>query len=283
MPPRSFIEVVGDPVVRVIDGNIQVMEIQIWISCNLNTPTLEKSSASRMTQVLSMLNHSTAEIHHDFDALLLNLRVAERAKSDSHCNKINAVKQDASGNMRTLTDENSLHNSGMVEVIKVECAAWVTAVRVHNATRFNVDANHKSVMAVAIDLRRLAVGKILLWRDDPGANTATVNSLTLRAVDQKAWSRKQVALQAAKVARAHTARARTGRPSVVTWWCAPRNDSVKTYAQQLCADQGLLVAAVDDTCGETPLIRRAAIGSAPAIVVLLVDAGQDPWKRTERV
>jgi len=272
MPPRSFVEVVDDPVVRVIDGN-EVMEIPLRISCNLNTPTLEKSSASRRTQVFSMLNHTTAEIHRDVDALMLDPWVGERAKTDNWCTKDHWAKdiKDAAGNERTPTDENSLHNSGMVEGIKKECAAWVTAVLAHDAAWFNVDANYKSVMAEAIDLRRLAVGKILLWRDDPLANARAVKQLTLRAADQQARRRKLTLLQAAKVVRAYMA-----SPSVVTWWRAPRNGDVEMHAGELCADEGLIVAAVDDTCGETPLMRQVALGAAPAIVVLLVDAGEDP-------
>jgi len=67
----------------------------------------------------------------------------------------------------------------------------------------------------------------------------------------------------------------TCRPCVVTWWCGPRapdSVTVKKLALQLCADQGLLVALVDDTSGETSLMRQAALGAAPAAILLLVDA-----------
>ena len=70
----------------------------------------------------------------------------------------------------------------------------------------------------------------------------------------------------------------TCRPSVVTWLCGPRasdSERVKKLALQLCADQGLLVALVDDTSGKTSLMRQAALGAAPAAILLLVDAGAD--------
>ena len=85
MPPRSFLEVVGILVVRLTDGNVQVLEIPMRISCNLFTPTIEKSRASRKTQLSSMLDHTTAEIHRDLDALFLDMCVSERAKSDIYC------------------------------------------------------------------------------------------------------------------------------------------------------------------------------------------------------
>ena len=98
--------------------------------------------------------------------------------------------------------------------------------------------------------------------------------LSLRAADQQSRSRKQRLLQEAKAA----ACANTCRPSVVTWWCgsrAPGSDTVKKLALQLCTDQGLLVALVDDTLGETSLMRQAALCATLAAIILLVDAGED--------
>jgi len=55
----------------------------------------------------------------------------------------------------------------MVEDIKRECAAWITAVQAHDAAWFNTDSHFKSVMAEAVDLKRIALGKVELWRDKP--------------------------------------------------------------------------------------------------------------------
>jgi len=162
MQSRSFLMVVGIPVVWLDDSNMQVLEIPLRISCNLLTPTIEKSSASKKTQLISMLNHTTAKIHQDLHALLLDPRVAERAKTDVWCEKSDAKTHNSLGHPRTLTKENSLHNSGMVEDIKDDCAAWITAVRARNATWFNANAYYNSVMSEAINLKRLALGKVEL-------------------------------------------------------------------------------------------------------------------------
>mmetsp|Transcript_55189 Transcript_55189/g.81044 ORF Transcript_55189/g.81044 Transcript_55189/m.81044 type:complete len:135 (+) Transcript_55189:224-628(+) len=133
MPPRSFLEVVGSPTVQLTDCNVQVLKIPLRISCNLFTPTIEKSRASRKTQLSSMLNHSTAEIHRDLDALLHDPRVAKRAKTDVWCAKNYAENQHSLYKDHTVTEENSLQNSGMVKGIKRKCAAWITAVRARDA------------------------------------------------------------------------------------------------------------------------------------------------------
>ena len=221
-----------------------------------------------------MLNHTTAEIHRDLYALLLDQFVAERAKTDIWCAKRVAKTHDSLGHPRTLTQENSLHNSGMVEDIKDACAAWITAVQARDATWLNAHANYNSVMLEAINLKHLALGKVELWHDNPKASAGLVKRLSLRATDQQAQSRKQHLLQEAKAATC----VNTCRPSVVTWWCGPRasnSETVKKLALQLCADQGLLVALVDNTSGETSLMRQAAFGAAPAAILLLVDAGAD--------
>jgi len=153
------------------------------------------------------------------------------------------------GNLRTPTKENSLYNSEIVEYIKEDCATWITAVRARDAVWFNADENYNSVMSEAINLKRLALGKMELWCDDPEASAQTVKRLSLRAADLQAQSRKQHLLQEANAA----ASANTCRPSVVTWWCGPRapnSKTVKKLALQLCADQGWLVALVDDSLGE---------------------------------
>jgi len=162
----------------------------------------------------------------------------------------------------------------MVEDIKDDCAACITAVQARDATWFNANAYYNSVMSEAINLKRLALGKVELWRDDPKASVWSVKMLSLRAADQQAQSRKKQLLQEAKAA----ACVNTCRPFVVTWWCGPRasdSETVKKLALQLCADQGLLVALVYDTFGEMSLMRQAALGAAPAAILLLVDAGAD--------
>jgi len=160
----------------------------------------------------SMLDHTTAEIHCNLDALLRDQHVAERAKTDIRCAKDCAQTLDSLGKDRTLTHEHSLHNSGMVEDIKGQCAAWITAVQVHDAAWFNINANYKSVMADAVDLKRLALNKVELWRDDPGTLSSLIKKESLHAADHQARGGKQRLLQQAKAA----ACANTSSPSVVT-------------------------------------------------------------------
>ena len=94
-------------------------------------------------------------------------------------------------------------------------------------------------------------------------------------MDQQEQSKKQHLLQDCKAA----ACAYTCKPSVVTWWCGPRapsSEMVKKLALQLRAGQGLHVALVDDTLGETITRRQATLGAAPGAICLLADVGADP-------
>ena len=275
MLPRSHLEVVGIPVVRTTMDNVKFLEIPLRISCNLHMPTIENIRASRKTQLSCMLDHTHAEICRDLNALLNDAGVAQRATTDTCCAKRNAIKQDPVGNARTLTEENSPHNSGMVEGIKAQCATWIAAVRAHDATWFNVHANYERVMLEAFDLKRLALGKVELWRDDCGALAVLVNELSLCAAIQQTQSKKQRLYQVSKA----VACANTCRPSVVTWWHGPRmavSDTVRKLALQLCTDRGLLMAVVNDKLGETSLMRQVTLGAALESIILLVDAGEDP-------
>ena len=61
MPPGSFLEVVGDPVVTLEDGTNSVLEIPMQIACP-RTVTIEETRASRKTHMLAMAKNSLLEV-----------------------------------------------------------------------------------------------------------------------------------------------------------------------------------------------------------------------------
>jgi len=119
------------------------------------------------------------------------------------------------------------------------------------------------------------------WLEDPNLLMTSVLSMTLVEADRHVVGRWGRALCEAK-----TAENAPPLPSVVTWWSAARSRQVAlkqaqvtSVAMRLCRMQGFLVSSVDEvldeTSGETMLMRQAALGNAAA-VRLLVDAGARP-------
>ena len=104
LPPRSYLEVVGPAKQVHIGGSKAVLQVPLRVSCNLNTPTIEKSRASRQTQLLSLFDHTLLEIKRDLEALKTDPRVVARAQKDVFCTKFKGEEvMDAQGNDRAQT------------------------------------------------------------------------------------------------------------------------------------------------------------------------------------
>ena len=147
---------------------------------------------------------------------------------------------------------------------------------------FNDDALYRRVDAEACELKRLAVNMVEAWLEDPNLLMDAVKHMTLAEADGHVVGRWGRALLEAKAAVQNA----PPLPSVATWWPAARSRQVAlkqaqvtSVAMRLCRMQGLLVdtadEVLDESSGETMLMRQAALGNAAA-VRLLVDAGARP-------
>ena len=271
MPARSFLEVIGAATMLHNTGKGSVMKIPLRISCNVNTPTIDGSRESRKTQILAMVDHTSLEINRDLETLRMDPRVFERAKSDHHCTK-DAADKYGTCEKHLITEEPSITNSGLIDQIKAECAAFRAALLRHDAMWFIDDAQHKRAVEEAADLRRLAVGKLMHWLENSHVDANSVRKASMYRVDRQKQSRMEMKLQAVKRERDDSQRlsvtlSKGGSISLA--------EEVKSRALQICRDRGLIAAEVDDNNGITPLMRYAGFGSKDS-VVLLLDAGEDP-------
>ena len=273
MPPGSFLEVVGRPrVVQLVNGK-SVLEIPMQISC-----------PKTKTSLLSMVHHLLLEIHRDLEALSAEDRVAQRAKGDACCSFAYASHRKVSD----PTCEPSLHNAELIPWIEQQCREWKKrAIEKPEPTDFNDDAHYRRVVAEACELKRLAMNMVEAWLQDPNLQMAAVKRMTLAEADRHVVGRWGRALRKAKatVAKADLQNG-TPLPSVATWCPAARSRQVAlkqaqvtSVAMSLCRMQGLLVSSadekLDESSGETMLMRQAALGNTTA-VRLLVDAGARP-------
>ena len=273
MPPGSFLEVVGAPqVVTLDDGTTSVLEIPMQISCP-KMVTIEETRASRRTGLRAMVEHALLEIHRDLEALSKEERVARRAEGDAWCT-FEDGKEDTT--VAEPTREPSLHNAGLLPAIERECREWMErAIASRDLAIFNADEHYQRVVREASELKRLALNKVLIWLEDPNVNARAVKAMTLAEADRHAIGRWARALREAKDA----VRNALPLPSVATWWPEARSQlavHVSAAAMRVCRNQGLVVAAahevLDESSGETMLMRQAALGNTSA-VGLLADAG----------
>ena len=107
------------------------------------------------------------------------------------------------------------------------------------------EAQYKSAVEEAADLKRLALGKVRLWLEDHHVNANSARMMSMHTADAMARSSKHALLE--------EARANGRKPSVVTW-CAS-SCFVKHRARELCGDMGLLVGDVDNAKKRTRLMR----------------------------
>ena len=271
MPPGSFLEVVGAPqVVTLDDGKTRVLEIPMQISCP-KMVTIEETRASRKTALRATVDHTLLEIHRDLEALSQEDRVAQRVERDLWCSFDYKDKQIAEP-----TREPSLHNAGLLPAIERECREWMErAIASRDPAIFNDDEHYQRVVREASELKRLALNKVQVWLEDPNVQAPFVKVMTLAEADRHAIGRWERARREAKDAL----RTAPPLPSVATWWPAARSQlaaHVRAAAMRVCRIQGLVVAAadevLDESSGETMLMRQAALGNTSA-VGLLADAG----------
>jgi len=215
------------------------------------------------------------QIQRDLAALAAEDRVAQRAKGDWACRfekaELNKVVSDP---------EPSLHNAGLIPSILQQCREWKKrAIESPEPAAFNDDALYRRVVAEACELKRLAVNMVEAWLEDPNLLMFAVKRMTLVEADRHVVGRWGRALREAKAAVQNA----PPLPSVATWWPAARSRQVAlkraqvtSVAMRLCRMQGLLVdtadEVLDESSGETMLMRQAALGNAAA-ARLLVDAG----------
>jgi len=211
------------------------------------------------------------------EALSREDRVAQRAKGDWNCN-FTVCELDAE--VPDLTHEPSLHNACLIPSILQQCREWKElAIESPEPAVLNDDVLYLLVVAEACELKRLAVNKVEAWLEDSNLLVSAVKSMTLSEADQHVVCRWGRELLEAKTSVQND----PPLPSVVTWCPAARSKQVAlkqaqvtSVAMRLCRMQGLLVSSVDEvldeSSGETMLMRQAAMGN-DAAVRLLVDAG----------
>jgi hypothetical protein len=216
------------------------------------------------------------QIQRDLAAFSAEDRVVQRAEGDWACGFLEAEDN----KVPDPTREPSLHNAGLIPLILQQCREWKErAIESPEPAVFNDDALYRRVVAEACELKRLAVNMVEAWLEDPNLLMGVVKHMTLAETDRHVVGRWGRALREAKAAVQKT----PPLPSVATWWPAARSRQVAlkqaqvtSVAMRLCRMQGLLVSSVDEvldeSSGETMLMRQAALGNAAA-VRLLVDAG----------
>jgi hypothetical protein len=216
------------------------------------------------------------QIQRDLAALSAEDRVVQRAEGDWVCGFLEAEDNKVSDPTR----EPSLHNAGLIPSILQQCREWKKrAIEDPKPAAFNDDAHYRRVVAEACELKRLAMNMVEAWLQDPNLQMAAVKRMTLAQADRHVVGRWGRALREAKAAVQNA----PPLPSVATWWPAARSRQVAlkqaqvtSVAMRLCRMRGLLVSSVDEvldeSSGETMLMRQAALGNTAA-VRLLVDAG----------
>ena len=216
------------------------------------------------------------QIQRDLAALAAEDRVAQRSKGDWACDFMEAKR----AKVPDPTREPSLHNAGLIPSILQQCREWKErAIESPEPAAFNDDALYRRVVAEACELKRLAVNMVEAWLEDPNLLMFAVKRMTLVEADRHVVGRWGRALREAKAAVQNA----PPLPSVATRWPAARSRQVPlkqaqvtSVAMRLCRMQGLLVSSVDEvldeSSGETMLMRQAALGNAAA-ARLLVDAG----------
>ena len=270
MPPGSYLEVVGEPKVEYLDvSRPPVLMFVLQISCP-QTTTIEMYRTSRKNNLLAMARYAQLEILRDLGALSRDDRVVQRAKVDVSCAKDwhkHILHSEDNLVVGDHTREPSLHNSGMIPEIMNECRRWVEqAIESREPAAFNDDVLYQRQVKEACDLKRLAVGKVEAWLNDPCVLALHMRSIPLRAADRHACGMLRRELEEAK------ADARAGRPDCTGSRC-------REAALRLCRQYGLVVLSavenIDEGNRETMLMRQAALG-ATAAARLLVDAGAEP-------
>eukprot|EP00961_Rhodomonas_salina_P294972 3935013-Rhodomonas_salina.2 len=247
MPPRSFMEVVGEPSVIVAEA-APFLLVPVKININLQCPTLDQLRESRKTMILSTLEHVRKEINRDVQLKIATDEVKERAKMDIFWDF-----EDEHGGKR------------FVESIKEEGAKALAAAKERAPSWFNEDRQFRRAMQDALNVQRRALRKLELWMEDTTRYAANLSQTNARDCERKARGRLRRMLEEAKsdLEREKTEEARL---------------KVEGLAKRLCLYRELIQEDVDEameaTAGskETALMEQAAEGNAEA-VALLLEAG----------
>eukprot|EP00961_Rhodomonas_salina_P046051 618300-Rhodomonas_salina.1 len=171
MPPRSFLEVVGEPIVHATEHG-PVVEIPMKLNSNLQSPVLEKLEESRKTMVVSSLEHIRKEVNRDLDAALQTDEVKERSKADIFWKY-----------------DDELGGKAFIASIKEEIVKVLEAARARSAAWYNDDRNNRQANQEAMDVQRMAIGKLRLWIEDRSLYVQVLNKLSALDCDRKAAGR----------------------------------------------------------------------------------------------
>eukprot|EP00961_Rhodomonas_salina_P150518 2027320-Rhodomonas_salina.3 len=256
MPPRSFWEVVGQPSMLPTNRG-PVLSIPVKINCNLQCPSLEKLLQSRKTMLTSTLEHVRKEVGRDVDSIMQSEEARQRAKADIFW------EQECS-----LYGKTFIGGEGFLSSIKQEPSRALAAADALPASWYNTDRNFRLAMVQALDVQRMAMGKLQLWLDDSSLFVRHLAVLSARDCDRKATGLLRRTIEKAKlVADFHGDE--DGSEAKLR---------LHTAAVTLCKHVELIHHDVNEqvhnSCGETMLMLHAAQGHWEAVHLLLT-AGAD--------
>ena len=190
---------------------------------------------------------SSWQIHRDLQDLADKQETKDRAKQDPTCGFIHAVKHE----IVDATPYPSLHNSGLAASIEEECREWVEKqVAGVTVEALNDDECYRRTVTRVCGLKRLALGKILAWLEDPSLMCRMLDVYTVGMSLQEAGRHASGRLMR-ELAEAKTAARQEGQVMA----------RVQELATKLCQIQGLVVQSateiVDVATGTTMLMEQA--------------------------
>eukprot|EP00961_Rhodomonas_salina_P050573 679035-Rhodomonas_salina.1 len=237
MPPRSFLEVVGEPRLIATSRN-PVLSIPVKINCNLLCPTLEKLRGSRKTMLVSALRHIAKEVARDVEAAAESVSLKKRAQGD------------------LFWKEATVHGGGeFLASLKREVEHALDNAKERPALWYNVDVNFRRAMHTALEVQRQTMGKMQLWMEDRTLSTMHLNNMSAKDCSRMAAARLGRLIEEAGEA----------------------GEARMEAVLRLCKHLELIDQTVDETVDEllptngreTPLMRTAAEGQSGAVRLLL--------------
>ena len=143
MPPRSNIEVVGEPhVVDTPKGRVTVIPARI--NANLKAKTIEEIQAQRRGLHLSLVENVVREVRRDIREVQKSPAFSQRKAADPTKNKV----------------------QHMLSRIVKECEHTLEVHSAKEVEWFNNDHNYDKILGEAILLKTHAMGKLSYWMDN---------------------------------------------------------------------------------------------------------------------
>mmetsp|Transcript_28513 Transcript_28513/g.67929 ORF Transcript_28513/g.67929 Transcript_28513/m.67929 type:complete len:304 (+) Transcript_28513:287-1198(+) len=177
IPPRSNLEVVGDPFVEHTRTG-PVIVIPARIKCKLKAKTMEQIRQQCKLLHLSLLDNLLNQLPRDLHHLPLTHSFLAHAKGDY-------VGQEEK----------------LVQSVREECDLIVERHRRKRAAWFNEDANYKRILEETVSLKTMALGKIRYWMDNKeecAAGVGGVDQKSMLQVQRLAYGKLYMALSQAQ-------------------------------------------------------------------------------------